>query len=172
MGAPDADPAPQRIGDLERDQAAEYLREHLVAGRLDQVEFDERLTRVLAARTAEQLQLPFHDLPAPRPGTQPAAARGLVAAPVTSPPAGRSPVAPVPGGLPAERAGRVLGVVSAATWPTVVMVLFATGSWGTLWWLIFIPIILSSVAGSLTGEGKKKQRQIDNGAPNKGAPED
>lgn len=172
MGAPAAEPAPQRIGDVERDQAAEYLRDHLVAGRLDQVEFDERLTRVLAARTAEQLQPPFDDLPAPRPGAEVAAVEGFVARPVAVPPAGRSPVPPASGVLPAERAGKVLGVVSAATWPTVVMVLFATGTWGTLWWLIFIPIILSSVAGSLTGEGKKKQRQIEQSASDQGAPKD
>ena len=34
----------RRIGDAERDKAAEYLREHMAAGRLDAGEFDERLT--------------------------------------------------------------------------------------------------------------------------------
>src|SRR5215217_4404881 len=42
--------AARRVGDAERDKAAEYLREHMAAGRLDAAEFDERLTRALSAR--------------------------------------------------------------------------------------------------------------------------
>lgn len=63
-----SEPVPQRIGDAERDQAAELLRDHHTAGRLDQVEFDERLSRALTAKTADELTPLFGDLPGPRPG--------------------------------------------------------------------------------------------------------
>jgi hypothetical protein len=43
------DAVPQRIGDAERDRAAEYLREHLAAGRLELEEFDDRLSSALTA---------------------------------------------------------------------------------------------------------------------------
>ena len=161
MGASAADPSPKRIGDAERDQAVGYLRDHLVAGRLDQAEFDERLTQVLAAKTGAQLGPPFDDLPAPRPGQELAvpdpSAHGLVGAS----PAELTRAGAPTGALPAQRAGRVLGIISAATWPAVIMVLFATSSWGSLWWLIFIPMILSSIAGSLVGEGKKDHAELE-----------
>ena len=63
-----SDPLPQRIGDAERDRAADYLREHMSVGRLSQDEFDERVTAALQARTAADLEPLFSDLPAPRPG--------------------------------------------------------------------------------------------------------
>ncbi|MET0694824.1 MAG: DUF1707 domain-containing protein, partial [Propionibacteriaceae bacterium] len=62
-------PMPQRIGDADRDKAAEYLREHLAEGRLDQEEFDDRLTRALTAKTQSDLDPLFTDLPGPRPGS-------------------------------------------------------------------------------------------------------
>ena len=44
-----------RIGDAERERAAEALGEHLRAGRLNVGEYDERLTEAFAARTADDL---------------------------------------------------------------------------------------------------------------------
>jgi hypothetical protein len=52
-----------RIGDLERDAAAESLSAHYAAGRLDRVEFDERLAAVYAAKTGSELAPLFADLP-------------------------------------------------------------------------------------------------------------
>jgi hypothetical protein len=170
MGASAADPTPRRIGDAERDQAVGYLRDHLVAGRLDQVEFDERLTQVLAAKTAAQLQPPFDDLPAPRPGEELAVLDPSARSLPGSSASGLTPAATA--ALPAQRAGRVLGIISAATWPAVIMVLFATSSWGSLWWLIFIPVILSSIAGSLAGEGKKDQRELEKKGQDEEQPRD
>jgi hypothetical protein len=55
-----------RIGDAERDAAAERLRGHAAAGRLTVEELDERLGRALAARTRADLAVVEHDLPRPR----------------------------------------------------------------------------------------------------------
>ncbi len=63
-----SEPSPLRIGDAERDDAAELLREHLSAGRLRLDEFDERLGQALAARTQPELDALFTDLPGRRPG--------------------------------------------------------------------------------------------------------
>jgi hypothetical protein len=52
-----------RIGDAERDQAVSLLSEHFVAGRLTQVEFEERSEVVTRARFADDLEPLFDDLP-------------------------------------------------------------------------------------------------------------
>ena len=56
-----------RIGDAERERAAQALGEHLRAGRLDMVEYDERLTAAFGARTAADLTPLFTDLPGGSP---------------------------------------------------------------------------------------------------------
>ena len=61
------EPVPQRIGDTDRDQAADALREHLAQGRISQDEFDERMSVALSAKTAADLEPLFADLPEPRP---------------------------------------------------------------------------------------------------------
>ena len=57
-----------RIGDAERNRAAELLSEHMAEGRLTQAEFDERLSIALKAKTAAELEPLFRDLPGPNPG--------------------------------------------------------------------------------------------------------
>ncbi|MGX7681921.1 DUF1707 SHOCT-like domain-containing protein [Jatrophihabitans sp. DSM 45814] len=52
-----------RIGNAEREQAAEALGEHFSAGRLDPDEFDERVHLVYQAKTASDLEPLFADLP-------------------------------------------------------------------------------------------------------------
>lgn len=64
-----------RIGDAERDDAANLLQEHLAAGRITHAEFDERITAALAARTQGDLDVLFLDLPGRRPGHQRATGR-------------------------------------------------------------------------------------------------
>jgi hypothetical protein len=54
-----------RIGDAERDDAAQALGEHFAVGRLDREEYDERMDVVLAARTWGDLAPVFRDLPSP-----------------------------------------------------------------------------------------------------------
>ena len=53
-----------RASDLDREQAAEALREHFAAGRLDGGEFEERLQAIYAARTRGELDALSADLPA------------------------------------------------------------------------------------------------------------
>ena len=52
-----------RIGNAERDRAADLLGEHFRAGRLDVHEYDERITAAYAAKTDEDLAPLFADLP-------------------------------------------------------------------------------------------------------------
>jgi hypothetical protein len=60
-----------RIGDRERDDAAQALGEHFAQGRLAREEYDDRLALVFGARTWSDLTPIFGDLPGPKPG-QPA----------------------------------------------------------------------------------------------------
>jgi hypothetical protein len=60
-----------RIGDAERSAAVTRLGDHHAAGRLDTAEFDERAAVAFAARTAQDLEVLFTDLPAPEPPPAP-----------------------------------------------------------------------------------------------------
>ncbi|HEY9291434.1 MAG TPA: DUF1707 domain-containing protein [Microlunatus sp.] len=130
------EPVPQRIGDAERDRATEFLREHLAQGRLDQAEFDDRLNTALSARFRSDLDTLFTDLPAPtpkNPGTalarQPAAAQPV-------------PTPQPPGMSKATR--HTIDAVFWIVWP-VTIGLITLLSWGDFWWLIFLPIALTSI---------------------------
>lgn len=57
----------QRVGDVERDQAAADLGEHFALGRLTADEHAERLDAAWTARTRADLDLLFHDLPTVAP---------------------------------------------------------------------------------------------------------
>ncbi|GAA3362659.1 MULTISPECIES: DUF1707 domain-containing protein [Saccharopolyspora] len=58
-----------RIGDAERETAIALLGEHLTSGRLDLVEYDERCARVVAARSGDDLDALFRDLPDTTPAS-------------------------------------------------------------------------------------------------------
>ncbi|MEV6024907.1 DUF1707 domain-containing protein [Streptomyces sp. NPDC052036] len=60
-----AAPIHHRIGDQEREAAAQQLGEHFASGRLTKSQLDERLGVVLAAETAPALNEALHDLPDP-----------------------------------------------------------------------------------------------------------
>ena len=64
------DPVPGRSGlrvsDAERDAVVTELGEHFGQGRLDQAEFDDRVTQALAARTEGDLDGLLADLPPAR----------------------------------------------------------------------------------------------------------
>ncbi len=63
-----------RIGNVERDQVVEQLNAALNEGRLELVEYDDRVRQVYAAKTAGELVPITADLPAP---TAPAPKRSL-----------------------------------------------------------------------------------------------
>ena len=52
-----------RASDEDRERAVGKLREHHSAGRLDTEELEERTSRALAARTLDELEALFTDLP-------------------------------------------------------------------------------------------------------------
>jgi hypothetical protein len=52
-----------RIGNDEREQAVRALGEHFAQGRLEPLEFEERMAAAYAARTADELDPLFADLP-------------------------------------------------------------------------------------------------------------
>jgi hypothetical protein len=52
-----------RASDADRDRTAEFLREHLAAGRLTTEEFQERLDKAYAAKTLGELDELLADLP-------------------------------------------------------------------------------------------------------------
>jgi hypothetical protein len=60
-------PPTLRVGTAEREQAAEALGKHFAAGRLDVDEYDDRVGRAYAAKTADELAVLFTDLPRPLP---------------------------------------------------------------------------------------------------------
>lgn len=64
-------PPAVRVGTAEREQAASALGEHFAAGRLELDEYDERVRRAYAAKTAGDLIVLFSDLPRPVPAPTP-----------------------------------------------------------------------------------------------------
>jgi Domain of unknown function (DUF1707) len=52
-----------RVSDAERNAVAELLGQHYADGRLDQAEFDDRVSRTMAAKTRGDLLGLFDDLP-------------------------------------------------------------------------------------------------------------
>ena len=57
------DPLSLRAADAEREQLAQELREHMLAGRLTPAEFEERLGYAYKASTRGELEALKHDLP-------------------------------------------------------------------------------------------------------------
>ena len=63
-----------RVSDADRNAVAEQLGVHYADGRLDQAEFDERISRTMAAKTRGDLAGLFDDLPDPGTTGAPGAA--------------------------------------------------------------------------------------------------
>ncbi len=141
----------------------------MAQGRIEASEFDDRMSRALKAKTASELAALFEDLPEPRPASaahttayqappwQQAAQRTFEIPPWQRTPAASPEIAhrAHPAVPERSKADTALAVAAAASWPAVILFCFAT-SW-SYWWLIFIPIFISSIAGSL------KQRRSRNG---------
>lgn len=124
---------PQRIGDAERDQAAEFLREHHAQGRLDATEFDERVTRALSAKWQSDLDQLFVDLPAPTPRTAQTAAQPPVQQPAQH---------NIPGLLP-DRTRKLMDTLSMVIWPVAIIGMIALQGRGFA--LILVAILVTSM---------------------------
>jgi len=165
-----SDLLPKRIGDAERDRAADYLREHMSVGRLSQDEFDERVTAALQARTAADLEPLFSDLPAPKPG-QDVAVAGGAPWPTYQPLAAQATTSSTPAvvPMPDSTLANVLAAASGIAWVLFIL------NWAIgpgVWWFVFIPILLSSLAGKQRQElhrrealWQKQQPQLPPGSP-------
>jgi hypothetical protein len=164
-------PVEPRIGDADRDQAVAFLQEHMAQGRIDAAEFDDRMSRALKAKTASELAVLFDDLPDPRPSS--ATNPGTFQAPPWQqlqgqhsfeiPPWQRTPAASpeiahhAPPAVPERsKAETALAIAAAASWPAVILFCFAT-SW-SYWWLIFIPIFISSIASNMRQQRHGRRR--------------
>lgn len=148
-------PLPQRIGDAERDRAAEYLRDHLAEGRLDQWEFDERLTVALTARTQADLDPLFVDLPAPKPGQS--------VTPVAGPPSPwQQPAGSVvrrPAPVPSQqvRARAVALTLIAFTLPLAILMMLSVLP-GSQWPLfMFLPFLLPWIVAAGGRNGPRRR---------------
>src|SRR4051794_4960410 len=129
--------APVRIGDQERDQAAECLREHIASGRLDAAEFDERLGAALSARYATDLEPLFGDLPLPHPAAIEPAVRIADPAPATQPTEDLDAGPAVGCGGMDRRRSAGWNAFVVMLWAAAIAVCMNVG-WD-LWWLLFIP---------------------------------
>ncbi|MBO0812900.1 MAG: DUF1707 domain-containing protein [Microlunatus sp.] len=138
-----------RIGDRERDQATECLREHMATGRLDPAEFEQRIEAALRARYADDLRPLFVDLPAPWPELPTVR---------FEPPAAR----PIPAPAPAPKAETPVQSSGGWKWATVGMwvgaiALCATVSWH-LWWLLLIPLLMGGGCGRRSRSEHRQRR--------------
>lgn len=147
------DPLPQRIGDAERDRAADYLREHMSVGRLTQDEFDERVTAALSARTAADLEPLFSDLPAPKPG-QDVAVAGSTPWPAYQPPGTPTAAPATLAPMPDNKLANALAAASGIAWVLFILNWAIGPGW---WWLVFLPILLSSLAGKQRQELNRRE---------------
>ena len=145
-----------RIGDADRDQAVSFLQEHTGNGsthRSSTIGWTAR-SRLKRHRSSLSCSTTTEPRPPSATGTVPSAT--LAASGTTL--IRDSALAAHPGRQPGDRttvcipqpqrgkADTVLAVMAAASWPAVILFCFAT-SWN-YWWLIFIPIFISSIAGN------------------------
>jgi hypothetical protein len=172
--SPEPDPVPPaterswvepRIGDADRDRAVAYLQEHLAQGRLDPAEFDDRMSRALRARTASEIAPLFSDLPQPRPGQEVTPAAGFTPPPWQAGQAVTPSPAPAPAPLPAFEPEPPRGVIaiSGVIWPiTALAITFVPWlGWAHFWWLIFIPMIITSALGGNHHHRERERERID-----------
>jgi hypothetical protein len=125
-------PEDMRAGDADREQLLERLHVAHAEGRLDAVEFDERITATLAARTYGDLAALVADLPGDPPSPRPIA----VPAQRTSSPAPRER-------QPGPRRGKDLAP-AVATWVGVTALMIAVWVVGCVaagavvfpWWIL------------------------------------
>ncbi len=153
-------PNPQRIGDAERDSAAELLREHMAQGRLTAEEFDERIDAALKARVASDLDPLFRDLPGPRPG------QGVATTPsYQAPPWDRQAAAPAPASAQVpvpvrDTENRVLKGLTAVMWPVTILVITFLLGWDHFWWLVFVPVLISGMLGKNESDRDRERKRI------------
>jgi hypothetical protein len=125
-----------RISSAERDDAIAALAVHRSSGRLTHDEYTDRSRRAQEARTREELEALFDDLPAPHPDLS--AAVSPRPPPVVNPewPGGRS-------GTRASRVMDVIGVLSLLVGLPVAIVFTVVAG---MWWTFLVVLGVGVVA--------------------------
>ena len=140
---------PLRIGDAERNRAAELLGEHMAEGRLSQTEFEERLGLALNAKVAADLEPLFRDLPGPNPGKPTELslqeqtrkrADELMAEAKT-----KQQVEPAV----SPKVITALTVVTTTAWIAAMIICLRYSF--DYWWVLMVPVGLSIITGKLKG---------------------
>ena len=124
-----------RVSDADRQSVADQLSQHFADGRLDQAEFDERLSQAMNAKTYRDLDGLLTDLPATGTGGGP----GL-------PPAGGPVIGRGTGSVPQRRIARPLVFIALAIIALSVAshaVAWAFGGWV---WIALIALIVVAFA--------------------------
>ena len=151
------DPPPRsglRVGDAERNAAADALQQHLTAGRLTLDEYAERSAVVANSRTQGEIDAMFTDLPPiagamalshPTPAAQPPAPWAAAATPA------------VP-----DRANRAVQIGVVAAMPFIALILFlVTHQW---WFFLLVPLV-GALMGPMIGnrdddgDGRRRDRR-------------
>ncbi len=116
-----------RVGDAERTQAVDLLRQHLGAGRIDLGEFEERSGLAYQARIGDDLSVLLADLPPIRTSAMPGS---WTAQPVNAAGPSRPAGAGWLGMAGRHRLLLLVAVVSIFAW--------ANNGYGYPWWLWFV----------------------------------
>jgi Domain of unknown function (DUF1707) len=132
QGRPQAD---LRVSDADRQSVADQLSKHFADGRLDQAEFDERLSQAMNAKTYRDLDGLLTDLPS----TQAGGSAGL-------PPAGGPVTSRATGSVPQRRIMRPLifiamGIIALSIASHAVA--WAFGGWV---WIAVIALVVMAFA--------------------------
>lgn len=136
---PDRPSGPVRAGDADRERAAEALRTHAGAGRLDADELERRLETVLTATYVGDLDAALADLPWLPTGERPRSAR-------------RERTAGRAGGPGLPRIATLLAAVAV-----LLVVTLLTGVWA-LWWLMWPIAMLTHARGAGRRHGRAASR--------------
>ncbi|WP_092607441.1 DUF1707 SHOCT-like domain-containing protein [Raineyella antarctica] len=148
-----------RIGDAERQAAVDALKEHYVAGRLNDAEFNERLDAAMEARTRADLGPLFSDLP-PLGAFGPDPAPSQEMAPAQAPylPAMPPPAPPVPATTGTRTRAQTLQLVRSLVWPVAIGLWIFTGI--PFWPLLVSAIVASVVVSRLLEQEKQAGRAV------------
>lgn len=128
-----------RIGTAERNDADSMLRQHLLAGRLTEGEYETRAEAARGAWTQHDLNVIFADLPDPKPSQQlsgweqPDFSHQTVVDPRVSDPM-PVPTQPTYPAVPTRHNFAWIGPVLFAA---AIMLLIVTGMFSRMWWVVF-----------------------------------
>lgn len=137
-----------RIGHAERTEAESMLRQHLVAGRLTEGEFETRAQAAREAWTSSDLNVLFADLPGPKPVVEAGlweqpdfSHRQLVDPRVNDPEPGPSSAlsdySAARPNYPAPTGRNHLAWIGPAIFGLVIVLLVVTGGFARMWWILF-----------------------------------